>query len=224
LKKSVQESNFLGEGKGLFITFEGVEGCGKSTQMELLKGWFEKRGGNVLAVREPGGTKLGEKVRAILLDSQGEGIDPYAELFLYEACRAQLVNNIIRPALQKGLTVICDRFTDSTLAYQGYGRGLDIGAIISANALATKGLTPSITVLIDCDPEVGLRRAWKRIEAGATGEDRFEREAIAFHRNVRAGYLEMAQKEPGRIKVVDGSREIPLIHREICDIIKKVSV
>jgi len=214
----------LGEGKGLFITFEGVEGCGKSTQMELLKGWFEERGGKVLAVREPGGTALGEKVRAILLNSQGEGIDRYAELFLYEACRAQLVSNVIRPALQKGFTVICDRFTDSTLAYQGYGRGLDIGAILSTNALATGGLTPGITILIDCDPEVGLRRAWKRIEAGATGEDRFEREEISFHRRVRAGYIDMAEKEPERIKVVDGSREIPLIHREICDIINNVDV
>ncbi len=209
----------MGEGKGLFITFEGVEGCGKSTQMELLKGWFEERGGRVLALREPGGTGLGEKVRAILLNPQGEVIDPFAELFLYEACRAQLVNNVIRPALHKGLTVICDRFTDSTLAYQGYGRGLDIGAVLSANALAAKGLTPRITILIDCDPEVGLRRAWKRIEAGAMGEDRFEREDISFHRRVRDGYLDMAKKEPGRIKVVDGSREIPLIHKEICDII-----
>ncbi len=192
--------------------------------MELLRGWFEERGEKALAVREPGGTKLGEKVRAILLNSDEEGIDPWAELFLYEACRAQLVSNVIRPALLKGTTVICDRFTDSTIAYQGYGRGLDTGAILSANALATGGLTPGVTLLIDCDPEVGLRRAWKRIEAGSVGEDRFEKEDIAFHRRVRAGYLNMAEKEPGRIKVLDGSREIPLIHREICDIIKKARI
>lgn len=191
--------------------------------MELLKGWFEERGEKVLAVREPGATLLGEKVRAILLNSQEESIDRYAELFLYEACRAQLVSNVIRPALLKGLTVICDRFTDSTIAYQGYGRGLDTGAILSANSLATGGLTPGVTLLIDCDPEVGLRRAWKRIEAGkGAPEDRFEKEDIVFHRRIRAGYLKMAEKEPGRIKVLDGSREIPLIHREICDIINKV--
>ncbi len=215
----------MGKRSGLFITFEGVEGCGKSTQMELLRDWFEERGEKVLAVREPGGTKLGEKVRAILLNSDGEGIDPWAELFLYEACRAQLASNVIRPALLKGFAVICDRFTDSTAAYQGYGRGLDIGAILSANTWAAGGLTPGITLLIDCDPEVGLRRAWKRIEAGkGAPEDRFEREDIAFHRRVRAGYLKMAEKEPGRIKVLDGSREILLIHREICDIIKKVRI
>lgn len=175
-------------GEGFFITFEGVEGCGKSTQMELLKGWFEERGEKVLAVREPGGTKLGEKVRAILLNSQGESIDPWAELFLYEACRAQLVSNVIRPALLKGLTVICDRFTDSTIAYQGYGRGLDTGAILSANALATGGLTPGVTLLIDCDPEVGLRRAWKRIEAGSPGEG-----------PVRTGGYRLPQARKGRV-------------------------
>ncbi len=206
---------------GLFITFEGVEGCGKSTQMELLKGWFEERGRSVLAVREPGGTKLGEKVRAVLLNPDGEGIDPLAELFLYEACRAQIVNSVIRPALMKGITVICDRFTDSTIAYQGYGRGLDISAVISVNAWASCGLTPGITLLLDCNPEVGLGRAWNRIKGGqGAGEERFEREDISFHRRVRAGYLDLAEKERERIKLIDGSREISLIHREICDIIK----
>ncbi len=224
MKKSDERSRLLGENAGLFITFEGVEGCGKSTQMELLKSWLEKRGRKVLGVREPGGTKLGEKVRAVLLNPDAERIDPWAELFLYEACRAQLVSNVIRPALTEGATVICDRFIDSTVAYQGYGRGLDTGAVLSANAMATGGLTPSITLLIDCDPEVGLRRAWKRIETDGLGEDRFEREDIGFHRLVRDGYLKMAEKEPDRIKVVDGSREIPLIHDEICDIIKKAGV
>ncbi len=205
-----------------FITFEGVEGCGKTTQMELLKAFFEKMGKEVLTVREPGGTLIGEKVRAILLNSGEEPIDPWAELFMYEACRAQLVKNIIRPALQAKKTVICDRFTDSTLAYQGFGRGLEIKAIKEINRLATGDLMPDITFLIDCDIEVGLKRALSRIkEKMGAKEDRFEREDLAFHRRVRHGYLSIAKKEPERVKVINADRDIPSIHKEICDIINK---
>lgn len=205
---------------GLFITFEGVEGCGKSTQMGLLKDHIASGGVKVVSVREPGGTKTGEMVRSILLNSGGEGLDPWAELFLYEACRAQLVANVIRPALEEGATVLCDRFTDSTLAYQGYGRGLDIVAIRTLNTLATGGLTPDVTILLDCDVQVGLERALGRIEAagGAQREDRFEKEALAFHRKVREGFLELCASGP-RIKRVDSSGEIPSIHKKICDII-----
>ncbi len=210
---------------GFFITFEGVEGCGKSTQMELLKGYFEGKGEEILTVREPGGTKLGEKVREILLNSEEVAIDPWAELFLYEACRAQLVKNVIKPALLKGTVVICDRFIDSTAAYQGYGRGLEIEDINSMNMLSTDGLIPDITLLIDCDPALGLKRAWKRIgSVKGRKEDRFEREDIIFHERVREGYLKLAKVEPRRIKVIDGSREIPLIHKEICGIIEKARV
>lgn len=206
---------------GLFITFEGIEGCGKTTQFELLKGYLEGRGEPVLALREPGGTGLGEKVRPILLNSGDEPISPMAELFLYEACRAQLVEKVIRPALKAGKTVMTDRFFDSTVAYQGFGRGLEVKDIKELNRLATGGLTPDVTFLIDCPPEVGLGRAWERIKAKAgEKEDRFEREAMEFHKKVRQGYLELARQEPGRIRVLDGTGEIRSIHKEICDIIE----
>ncbi len=206
---------------GFFITFEGIEGCGKSTQKELLKGYLEKRGREVLTVREPGGTLLGEKVRAILLEAGDEPIDPWAELFLYQACRAQLVKRVIRPALDAGKVVISDRFYDSTLAYQGFGRGLDKAAVKRLNALGSGGLVPDMTFLIDCEPEEGLKRAFSRI-ASAKGarEDRFEREDLDFHRRVREGFLRAARREP-RIKVVDGSAEISTVHKEICDIIDR---
>ncbi len=215
----------IGVTVGFFITFEGIEGSGKSTQMEMLKRYLEGRGESVLAVREPGGTLLGEKVRGILLNSSDEPVDPMAELFLYEACRAQIVSNVIRPALKSGKTVICDRFTDSTLAYQGYARGLDIGAIREMNDRATGGLVPDLTVLIDLSPEAGLKRAWARIN-GKKGalEDRFEKEGVLFHKKVREGYLKIAESDPGRVRVVDGAREIPVIHGDICGIINKINV
>jgi dTMP kinase len=206
---------------GLFITFEGVEGCGKSTQMALLKDYIESGGGRVVAVREPGGTGTGEQVRSILLNSGGEGLDPFTELFLYEACRAQLVARVIRPALEEGATVLCDRFIDSTIAYQGYGRGLDIEAIRTLNNLATGGLVPDVTILLDCDEAMGLNRAFGRIEAagGENREDRFEKEALTFHRKVREGFAVLCASAEGRIKMVDASGEIPSIHKKICDII-----
>ncbi|MBI5885758.1 MAG: dTMP kinase [Deltaproteobacteria bacterium] len=208
---------------GLFITFEGIEGCGKTTQARLLNDHLNAKGVETILIREPGGTALGEKIRGILLTAEGDATTPVAELFLYEACRAQLVNTVIRPALAKGLTVICDRFTDSTTAYQGYARGLDLASIASANAIATGGLRPDITILMDCAPAMGLGRAIKRMEqAGDEREDRFEREAAAFHEKVRAGYLSIARAEPGRVKLVDAGREIPLIHKDICDIINEI--
>jgi dTMP kinase len=215
---------------GLFITFEGVEGCGKTTQMEMLTDHLEWKGKKVLAVREPGGTELGERVRSILLniekeetEGESEGLDPWAELFLYEACRVQLVSKRIKPALEEGKVVICDRYTDSTVSYQGYGRGLDIDAVRSVNTLGSMGMVPDITFVLDCAPEVGLKRAGSRIESIKTGprEDRFEKEDIEFHNRVRDGYLKLAGKEPDRVKVIDAEREIAVIHKEICDIIEK---
>jgi dTMP kinase len=208
---------------GFFITFEGIEGCGKSTQLELLKAHLEKKGKAVLSVREPGGTLLGERVRSVLLNGTDEGVDPWAELFLYEACRAQLVSKVIRPALAAGKVVLSDRFFDSTLAYQGFGRGLDTGKIEGLNALATGGLVPDLTFLVDCPEEVGLKRAWTRINASAGArEDRFEKEELAFHRRVRGGFLEIARRA-SRVKVIDGSREISTVHRDICDIIERAA-
>ncbi|MBI5454701.1 MAG: dTMP kinase [Deltaproteobacteria bacterium] len=208
---------------GLFITFEGVEGCGKSTQIALLGEYIGKSGLDVLTIREPGGTPTGEAVRRILLDSNSE-IGPMAELLLYEACRAELVLKVIRPALKAGKVVISDRFMDSTVAYQGYGRGLDIEAIKRLNRLVVGETVPDLTILLDCDPEAGLRRAISRIEKGkGPREDRFEREEIAFHKRVRDGFLSIA-KEEKRVSVVDASppREIASIHGEICDIMEKM--
>jgi dTMP kinase len=222
---------------GFFITFEGIEGSGKTTQMELLRDHLEWQEKKVLAVREPGGTVLGEKIRSILLTVEKEseggeggegrekalGLDPWAELFLYAACRAQLVIERIKPALDEGKIVICDRYTDSTVCYQGLGRGLDMAAVRSLNGWSSRGVVPDITFVLDCSPEVGLKRAGIRIESIESGprEDRFEREDIEFHRRVREGYLKLAEEEPQRVKLINGEREIPVIHKEICDIMEK---
>jgi dTMP kinase len=206
-----------------FITFEGIEGSGKSTQIEMLAKYLLAEGRDVLALREPGGTVLGERVRELLLNSQSEQLNPWAELFLYEACRAQLVADVIRPALDKGKIVICDRFIDSTLAYQGGGRGLGKDVVGGINKAATQSLVPDRTILIDLPVQLGLKRAFKRIDSmddDAPKEDRFEREALEFHESVRETYLELSEAEPERIKLVDGAREVEVIHEEICGIIK----
>jgi dTMP kinase len=220
---------------GYFITFEGIEGSGKTTQMEMLRDHLEWKEKKVVAVREPGGTVLGERIRAILLnierekdspdeeEVEAEGLDPLAELFLYEACRAQLIVHVIRPALNEDKIVICDRFIDSTVTYQSFGRGLDIKGVRPLNKWACRGVVPDVTFVIDCTPEVGLKRALTRIAANETGprEDRFEREDIEFHTRIRDGYLYLAKQEPARIKLVNGERDIDVIHKEICDIIEK---
>ena len=212
---------------GIFITLEGIEGSGKSTQMGLLKSYLEGRGLSVTALREPGGTRLGEEVRAILLNSaDGRRIEPMAELYLYEACRAELVEEVIRPALNEGRTVICDRYVDSTVAYQGYGRGLDIDSVMAINSSAVAGVMPEITIVLDMSPAAGIKRATARIEErkkeGASAEDRFELEALDFHSRVRDGFLKIAKAEPERVRVVDGNGGIESIHKEICAIIEAV--
>lgn len=208
-----------------FITFEGIEGSGKSTQVKLLKEYLIQKGSDVLLVREPGGTPIGEQVRSILLNKEkGDGMDPVTELLLYEACRVEIVKNVIKPALENKQVVICDRFTDSTLSYQGYARGLDIDLIESLNEKATGGIKPDLTILIDLPVEDGLKRAGKRSESLDSGnkEDRFEQEGVEFHEKVRAGFLEIAQKDPKRVKIVDGGRDISAIHSGICDILEKI--
>ncbi|MBI3754284.1 MAG: dTMP kinase [Deltaproteobacteria bacterium] len=208
----------------LFITFEGVEGSGKTTQMEMLKEHLEWKGFPVVATREPGGTELGEKIRGMLLNTEGETIAPWSELLLYEVCRAQLVYEVIKPALKDKKIVLCDRFADSTVVYQGYVKGLTLEAVTSLNTWTTEGMAPTITFIIDCPPEIGLKRALARINAmpNSNKEDRFEKENIEFHKKVRDGYLRLAQEAPERIKVINGDREISAIHKEICQIIDKV--
>ncbi len=191
--------------------------------MGLLREYLEKRGASVLTLREPGGTYLGERVRSMLLTVGEEEISPVAELFLYEACRAQLVANVILPALRAGRIVLSDRFTDSTLAYQGYGRGLDAGRIEGMNEFATGGIVPDLTFLLDMEVKAGLDRAWSRIgsESGVR-EDRFEREDAAFHEKVRQGFLEIASASPGRVRVINAMGEIHSIHGEICVIMDEM--
>ena len=203
---------------GLFITFEGIEGCGKTTQAEMLKDYLIGRRLEVVLTREPGGTDLGERIRKILLSMEGDSLTLEAELLLYLACRAQIVDDVIKPGLEKDKMVICDRFSDSTIAYQGYGKGLPLDKIGGFNSWVTGGLKPDITFLLDCPVEVGLKRAWGRIRAGEAGEDRFEREDIEFHKRVREGYLEIASSED-RVRVISADRDPSLIHRDICDII-----
>ena len=207
-----------------FITFEGVEGSGKSTQLSLLKVFLELRGTEVLTVREPGGTPVGERVRGVLLTSECGDFTDLTELFLYLACRSEVVAKLIAPALADKKTVLCDRYIDSTVAYQGSGRGIATDSIESVNALATGGLKPDLTLLFDIEPEEGLKRALKRIDStqGAR-EDRFELEHLDFHRRVREGFLGLAEREPERIKVIDASREVELIHKEVREIVERLS-
>jgi dTMP kinase len=186
----------------MFITFEGVEGCGKSTQVKRLAEFLTARENQVLVTREPGGTPVAEKIRAILLDKENHSLHFTTELLLYAASRAQHVQELILPALAAGKVVICDRFFDSTLAYQGYGRNIDGKLICQLNDLATQDLKPNITFVLDIPPEQGLGRI--RAKRGSGSLDRLELEGVDFHRRVRAGFLTLAQQEPERIKVVDG--------------------
>jgi dTMP kinase len=182
----------------LFIVFEGGEGCGKSTQTRALYRRLSKDGFRAVLTREPGGTRLGERVRRYLKQTGETRISPLAELFLIATARAQLVSEIIRPELEKGKMVICDRFTPSTLAYQGYGRGLNTDALREVNDIATDGMSPDLIVLLDIPIEDGLGRKKSK------ERDRFESESLAFHARVRRGYLDMAKADPERWLVVDG--------------------
>lgn len=184
----------------MFILFEGVEGSGKTTQTRRLERRLSGRGWKVLRVREPGGTAAGNAVRRLLKHRVEIELTPLTELLLFAAARAQLVSQIIRPALERGIIVIADRFAESTLAYQGYGRGIDLEVIRTVNALATGGLRPDLIVLLDLDPQEGLRR-----KGTGAANDRFEREALDFHQRVRNGYLEMARAEPNRWLILDAS-------------------
>jgi dTMP kinase len=199
------------EHKGLFIAFEGCEGCGKSTQAGLL--YDELLHLNIAAVltHEPGGTPLGDRVRKILKIKRDYAISPLAELLLFNSCRAQLIRDVILPALSKGVNVICDRFTGSTLAYQGYGRGLDINTVASINRTATGGLEPDLVFLLDLQPQAGLKR--KR----DTGDDRFEAEDIAFHSRVRDGYLELARRDTARWVVLDAQQSRAALGKTVLD-------
>jgi len=192
-----------------FITFEGIEGCGKTTQIGLLARNLTARGHRVTVTREPGGCPIADQVRGILLNANNSAMAPLTELFLYAAARAQHVAEVVLPALQRGEVVLCDRFTDATVAYQGYGRGLDRTIIDELNRLAAGSTRPDLTLLVDCPVETGLGRAMARIN-NSTGarEERFELESLQFHRKVRDGYLKLAEHEPQRFAIIDGAGSI----------------
>lgn len=209
--------------KGLFITFEGTEGSGKSTQISLLADSLKAAGRRVTLTREPGGTPIGDQIRKVLLDPSNKALDPRAELLLYAASRAQHLAERIVPALDGGAVVLCDRFSDATLAYQGYGRGLDLGMIRSLDRIVTAGLRPRLTILLDIEAVVGLSRARGRnSSAGLAHEGRFEDEDIAFHERVRQGYLALAKEEPGRIRVVDAGRRPEEVQRDVRKIVDEM--
>ncbi|SCW66429.1 dTMP kinase [Ruminococcaceae bacterium YRB3002] len=191
--------------EGLFITFEGIDGCGKSTQIRRLCSYLEERGISPVMVREPGGTVVGEKIREILLDKKNDGMGPVCELLLFEAARAQITEEVIRPSLEEGRVVICDRFFDSTFAYQGHARGLGDSKVSGLNLVATSGLSPDVTFVLDIDPYEALERRGIRGEA----EDRMEALGVSFQDKVREGYLMLCERFPDRVVRIDasGSRE-----------------
>jgi dTMP kinase len=203
---------------GYFITFEGVEGCGKTTQIRLLGDHLVSQGYKVVLTREPGGCPIADKIRTILLDADNKAMVPLAELLLYSAARAQHVSEVIAPAIQSGSIVLCDRFTDATIAYQSAGRGIDLSTISTLNQLACQSVKPDTTILIDCDAATGVKRARSRIEASSgPREERFELESMEFHQRVREGYLTLARQEPARFLLVDGSGSIESISAVICN-------
>ena len=200
---------------GSLITFEGIDGSGKSTQIQMLEHEFNKLGVEYKTFREPGGTELSEKIRAILLDKENIELISTAESLLFAAARAQLTAEQIKPAIEKGEFVICDRFTDSTIAYQGYGRGLDIKQLEEINYIATAGLTPDITFILDISPEA----AAVRMEAEAS--DRMEETGVDFFRRIRGGYRQIKEQNPNRYRLINGEQSPENVFKEIKEIIMK---
>lgn len=199
-----------------FISFEGIEGSGKSTQAKLLADYLNTKGHSVLTTEEPGGTKIGFKIRTMLLAPENQ-MDPLTELLLYNSSRAQHIREVVYPALIQNTVVITDRFLDSTIAYQGYGRGIDLSIIKTLNEIVAPDLKPFVTFLLDMDVEEGLRR-----NRDAQKEDRLELETIEFHNRVRKGYLQIAEEEPDRIKVIDASCSVEEVNKKVIEIMETI--
>ena len=191
----------------MFITLEGIEGSGKTTQIQTMARWLTAAGRDCLTTREPGGTSIGAQIRSVLLHPNNSDLAPTAELLLYVADRVQHLETVVRPALAAGKIVVCDRYFDATLVYQGYARGLNREMIRQLHQLACEGLIPDLTLLLDLDPEAGLARAWRRIHSDTAhvAESRFEKEKLLFHQRVRAGYLDLARREPRRFAIIDAA-------------------
>ena len=200
--------------KGFFISFEGIEGTGKSTQARLLAEYLREKGQRVIQTMEPGGTRISLKIRELLLSPDNREMDHVTELLLYNAARVQHIKEIIGPALERGEIVITDRFSDSTVAYQGHARGLDLKLIDSLDVIATKKLRPDITILLDIDVNTGLER-----NKALNKRDRLELEDISFHERVRQGFIQIAAREPERIKVVDCSESLERVHQKVVEIL-----
>ena len=198
---------------GLFLSFEGVDGSGKTTQIQLLADWFRERGVEPLIAQEPGGTRVGREIRKLLLDSRSTDLRPIPELLLYFASRAQNLAEVIRPALEPGRVVIADRFTDASVAYQGHGRGLGEETVRAIDSIACEGIQPDLTLWLDIDPEVGVRRALAR--ELASDESRMEREALDFRVKVRDGYQRIHESDPGRVKRIDASGVVEEVFQAI---------
>ena len=206
---------------GYFITLEGVDGCGKSTQAQLLADFLVKAGHQIVLTREPGGTALAEEIRRVILTPSLEELEPLAEILLYAAARAQHVNRVVRPALSAGQIVICERFIDSSLAYQGYGLGWDLKVIREVNRLAAENLEPSLTLLLDLETTESLKRLHGRTGNNGKGKDRIEQRGVEFQERVRQGFLALARNE-SRIEIVNvGHRSIKAIHSNLSEIVSQ---
>ncbi len=208
----------------MFITFEGIEGSGKTTQIRAIAKALAQDGIPCRVTREPGGTDIGARIRAILLHPENKDLVHKAELLMYMADRVQHVETVVRPALNRGETVLCDRYLDATLAYQGYGRGLNVDLLWDLHRLVLNDFKPDLTLLLDLSPEIGLSRAWRRIDAdGEEAEQtRFEEEALGFHERVRAGYLDLARREPERFRIVDAARDPSRVQEAVLEIINGI--
>jgi dTMP kinase len=205
--------------RGVFITFEGMDGSGKTTQMHRLAARLRSLGRTVLETAEPGGPPIGMKIRRILLDSANQELSPSAELLLYFASRAQNVDEWILPALGRGEVVLADRFTDSSLVYQGCGRGLGAENVMALDRIACRGLKPDLTILVEIDPETSLARAHARNVAEPHCETRMDEQSIEFHRTVYRAYHALAEREPERVKLVDGRAGMDEIERQVWNIV-----
>ena len=202
---------------GLFVTFEGPDGGGKSTQIHRLAAHLAQQGAQVYCTREPGGTEIGEQIRQVLHRVDNTRMTPNAEILLYSASRAQLVAEVVRPRLEAGEIVLCDRYADSTYAYQGYGRGLDLNALKMITRFATGNLVPNLTIFLDLPVEVGLQRKLQASRAGEGEWNRMDQLKADFHRRVRAGYLEMARLEPDRWVHINADQPVEVVHQTICE-------
>lgn len=199
----------------MFITLEGIEGSGKTTQIKNIIAMIRTRGFECFTTREPGGTRIGGQIRRILLDPANADLDPGAELMLYVADRIQHLNSVIYPQLRAGKAVLCDRFFDATLVYQGYARGYDLETIRSLHGLVCDDIQPDLTLLLDLSAHQGLERAWSRIGDNRDQDTRFEQENLAFHQKVREGYLDLARQAPRRIRIIDASQTQDQVARDI---------